>query len=145
MRRVFHIALATLLPICAGCQTAPPAASAASPIADSDAGMVIGTVSYAHADLATGARALLRMQRLSAHGASQTYLFDLVLDARQDSGYFAGTLPSGIYAVDEALAPGTRLVPARASLPFEVTAGRVTDAGHTPLEAQPAQPQLSAR
>ena len=142
MRRLSHIALIVLL---GGCHVAAPTVPEPSPLPASDAGMVIGTVSYSGIDTARDSHALLRMQRLTADGKSQAYLLDLQIDARKQHGYFAGTLPSGVYAVDEALAPGLRLVPLRASVPFEVAAGRVTDAGHLPMEAGEPRAQVTAK
>ncbi|HUP91025.1 MAG TPA: hypothetical protein VM074_02165 [Solimonas sp.] len=140
MRTIYHIALLTCCTALAACQAVPVTPPPASPMAATESGMVIGTLTYSRLDQrASGSRALLRMERVAPHGGpAQTYLIDLRLDERHEQGYFAGTLPAGVYAIGEASSPALRLVPRTLALPFEVQPGRVTDAGHYAMEPRPA-------
>lgn len=145
MIRPLAISLVLLL---SACQALPPTpATLPGLLSAQEAGVVIGTLDYPSSgdtrDLAP--HALVRLSQVIAvsSAGSPTYFLDVQLDAQQQQGFFSGTLPAGVYTLDEAVTSGVHLVPATLHMPFEVRAGVVTDAGHFALAPTPARPALS--
>ncbi|HVT37236.1 MAG TPA: hypothetical protein VHE37_16750 [Nevskiaceae bacterium] len=122
-------ALASMLSACA----AP--APVASPI--NDGGLVIGTLSYPLQ--AEPRHALVKFSRIAPRNAlTQTYLLDAAYDAGSAQAIFSGSLPSGMYVVEEALSDDARYVPGALKMPFEIQPGQVTDAGNFLMEPRAA-------
>lgn len=142
--RVALIAVGLLLSACQPVVRPGLSAAPLTPVHMPDSGMVIGTLAWSLSEQpALGAHALARLSRVAPlEGAGATsYFLDVELDPLAQQGRFGGVLPAGVYALDEALTPAARLVPATLRMPFEVRPGAVTDAGHfalTPAQAPPS-------
>lgn len=127
---VLSLALPLLL---AGCATsAPETFTPAAPLV-TGSGLVIGTLSYQYVDMdARNATVVVHLQRVDSP-AAQEYALPVSIDPETRRGVFDGALPEGVYAFRDAAASGRSYPAGVMSLPFEVTAGAVRDAGHYAL------------
>ena len=131
--RNFLLAIALPLLLC-GCQADATRSATTQTAITSDGGMVIGTMSYAPGP-AVPSHALVKLTRLAPRTLpAQGYLLDAAFDPRVSHAVFAGSLPSGVYVVEEALSSDARFVPGTLRMPFEIQQGQVTDAGNFPME-----------
>lgn len=100
-----------------------------------DSGLVIGTLT----GVESAGHGQLWLERLQHRDlARQRYLLEARVQETEPA-VFAGTLPAGIYQVQELRAGSGRWLPANLHMPFEVRAGAVTDAGHYSLQSEPAR------
>jgi hypothetical protein len=136
--RLFKIArrgipLALLLSLL-GCAAAPPAPSdiAAAPMPVSDAGLVIGTLSYNYVTSPRSRPWVVHFERLDTP-ARADYALGVSVDSDNQRGVFTGTLPAGVYAFREAALAESHYSTSGMKMPFEVQAGEVKDVGHYAL------------
>ena len=120
----------------AGCAAAPAPQPepAPSPLV-TNAGLVIGTVSYQYVDTGSPQAWVVHFQRIDA--PSSDYALAVQVDPQRHQGVFTGALPAGVYAFREVSSDKRHFDAAAMKVPFEVQPGEVKDAGHIavrPLE-----------
>lgn len=146
MKALNFAAAGALAATLAGCAATPlpipdlAAPLKAPPVASpfvSSSGMVIGTLSYHYLEI--GGTPVVHLQRLDA-GPAEDYALPVSVDSARHRGIFTGALPAGVYAFREVATAGRHFPVSAVSMPFEVQAGEVRDAGHYALNPVDTDP-----